>query len=91
MSAQRPSSSVVRHLIRNLIYPGKDIGVGGSTLAAAVIRLGLMDEYRLFVNPILVGGGTPFFPPLDGAAELELVETRTFGSRVVYLRYRRAG
>jgi dihydrofolate reductase len=50
-----------------------------------------MDEYRLFVNPILVGGGTPFFPPLDNPAELELVQTRTFGSRVVYVRYRRAG
>jgi dihydrofolate reductase len=50
-----------------------------------------MDEYRLFVNPILVGGGTPFFPLLDSPADLELVETRTFGSRVVYLRYRRAG
>jgi dihydrofolate reductase len=71
--------------------PGKDIGVGGATLAAGVIGLGLMDEYRLFVNPIVVGGGTPFFPPLDSPIDLDLVETRTFGSRVVYMRYRRAG
>ena len=49
--------------------------------------LGLVDEYRLFVRPVLVGGGTPFFPPLDAPQALELVETRTFGSKVVYLRY----
>jgi dihydrofolate reductase len=67
--------------------PGKDVGVGGATLAATLVRLGLVDEYRLFVRPVLVGGGTPFFPPLDGPQALELVETRTFGSKVVYLRY----
>jgi dihydrofolate reductase len=69
--------------------PGADLAVGGAGLAASCARLDLIDEYRLFVNPIVVGGGTPFFPGLDSALELELVETRTFGSRVVYLRYRR--
>lgn len=68
--------------------PGKDIGVGGAALASSLIRLGLIDEYRLFVNPVLVGGGTPFFPTLDQQLDLELVDMRTFGSRVVYLRYR---
>jgi dihydrofolate reductase len=67
--------------------PGKDVGVGGAALAATLVRLGLVDEYRLFVRPVLVGGGTPFFPPLDAPQALELVETRTFGSKVVYLRY----
>ncbi len=71
--------------------PGGEISVGGAGLAASAIRLGLVDEYHLFVNPIVVGGGTPFFPTLDAPIEIELVETRTFGSRVVYLRYRRAG
>ena len=47
-----------------------------------------MDEYHLFVNPIVVGGGTPFFPRLDAPIEVELAETRTFGSNAVYLRYR---
>jgi dihydrofolate reductase len=70
--------------------PGADLAVGGAGLAAACARLDLIDEYRLFVNPVVVGGGTPFFPALDSGLELELVETRTFGSRVVYLRYRRA-
>ena len=65
------------------------IAVGGAGLAAACAKLDLIDEYRLFVNPVIVGGGTPYFPALDDELALELVETRTFGSRVVYLRYRR--
>ena len=51
-------------------------------------KLGLIDEYRLFVSPVVLGGGTPYFPALDERINLELVETRTFGSRVVYVRYR---
>ena len=69
--------------------PGKDIGVGGAGLAGACMKKGLIDEWRLFVSPVLLGGGTPYFPTLDDRIGLELVETRTFGSRVVYLRYRR--
>ena len=69
--------------------PGGDLSVGGAGLAATCIELGLVDEYGLFVNPVVLGGGTPFFPPLEQRIELELVETRTFASRVVYLRYRR--
>src|SRR3954453_843009 len=61
--------------------------VGGAGLAASFARAGLIDDYRLFVSPVVLGGGTPFFPPLEQRVELELVETRTFGSRVVYLRY----
>lgn len=68
--------------------PGDDLSVGGAGLAATCIGLGLVDEYGLFVNPVVLGGGTPFFPPRAQRIELELVETRTFGSRVVYLRYR---
>ena len=70
--------------------PGKDIAVGGAGLASTCIELGLVDEYRLFVYPVVLGGGTPYFPALEERINLELVETRTFGSRVVYLRYRRA-
>jgi dihydrofolate reductase len=69
--------------------PGKDIAVGGAGLAGACLKLGLIDEWRLFVRPVLLGGGTPYFPALDARVDLELVETRTFGARVVYLRYRR--
>ena len=70
--------------------PGKDLAVGGAGLAATCIELGLVDEYRLFVSPVVLGAGTPFFPALDERVGLKLVETRTFGSRVVYVRYRRA-
>lgn len=70
--------------------PGGDIGVGGAGLAASCIELGLVDEYEMFVNPVVLGGGTPFFPPLQERIGLELVETRTFASRVVFLRYRQA-
>jgi len=69
--------------------PGGDLAVGGAGLAATFTQLGLIDEYRLFVSPVVLGGGTRFFAPLHDRIELELVETRTFGSRVVYMRYRR--
>ena len=69
---------------------GKDVAVGGAGLAASLSQLGLIDEYRLFVYPVVRGGGTPFFSELYEPIPLELIETRTFGSRVVYLRYRRA-
>lgn len=68
-----------------------EIAVGGATLAADLIRAGLVDEYRLFVNPVVLGAGTPFFPPLEKPIELELVETGDFGSSVTYLRYQVKG
>jgi dihydrofolate reductase len=67
----------------------KDVEVGGAGLAAAAIELGLVDELRMFRNPVVVGGGTPFLPPVTDEIALELIETRTFGSRVIYERYRR--
>ena len=69
--------------------PGEgDIAIGGATLAAEAAALGLIDEYRARVYPVLVGGGIPFFPQRERRVDLELVKTRTFSSRVVYLRYR---
>jgi dihydrofolate reductase len=64
-----------------------DIAIGGATLAAEAAALGLIDEYRARVHPVLVGGGIPFFPHRQRRVDLDLVETRTFSSRVVYLRY----
>jgi len=69
--------------------PGKDLAVGGAGLASTLIKLGLVDEYRLFVSPVVLGGGTPYFPALEERIDLQLVETQTFGSRVVYARWRR--
>src|SRR3954449_11498080 len=68
----------------------KGVSIGGAGLAAAAIELGLVDELRMFRNPVVVGGGTPFVPPVTESGRLDLIETRTFGSRVIYERYRRA-
>jgi len=69
--------------------PGKDLAVGGAGLASTLMKAGLIDECRLFFRPVVLGGGTRYFPALDERINLELVETQTFGSRVVYVRYRR--
>jgi dihydrofolate reductase len=69
--------------------PGEgDIAIGGATLAAEAAALDLIDEYRARVYPVLVGGGIPFFPQHERRVDLELIETRTLSSQVVYLRYR---
>ena len=68
----------------------KDIEIGGAGLAAAAIELGLVDELRMFRYPVVVGAGTPFLPPVTEDIALDLIETRTFGSRVIYERYGRA-
>jgi dihydrofolate reductase len=65
-----------------------EIAIGGATLAAEAAEMGLIDEYRAMVYPVLVGGGIPFFPRRERRVDLELVETRTFSSRFAYLRYR---
>ena len=69
----------------------KDVSVGGAGLAAAAIELGLVDELRMFRYPVVVGGGTPYLPPVTEDIRLDLIETRTFNSRVIYERYRRVG
>jgi dihydrofolate reductase len=65
------------------------VSIGGAGLAAGAVELGLVDELRIFRNPVVIGGGTPFLPPVGERVPLELVETRTFASGVVYERYRR--
>ena len=67
----------------------KDVEIGGAGLAAQAIEIGLVDELRMFRYPVVVGGGTPFLPPLTEDIRLDLIESRTFGSRVIYERYRR--
>ena len=64
-----------------------DISVGGPDLAAQAIKTGLVDEWHLFVTPIVVGGGTRFVPN-DVRLKLELVDERRFGNGAVYLHYR---
>jgi dihydrofolate reductase len=89
-NARLVRGGVAEEVARLKGQPGKDLAVGGAGLASTLIRLGLVDEYRLFVSPVVLGGGTRYFPALEERIKLELVDTRTFGSRVVYVRYRRA-
>jgi dihydrofolate reductase len=81
------SEGAAEEVARLKEQPGKDLAVGGAGLASTLIDL--IDEYRLFISPVVLGSGTPYFPALDERIGLELVETRTFGSRVVYVRYAR--
>ncbi|HEY7526031.1 MAG TPA: dihydrofolate reductase family protein [Candidatus Limnocylindria bacterium] len=67
-----------------------DLEIAGPTLAAAFIRAGLVDEYQLLVHPIVLGGGTPFFPPLVEPLRLRLVESRVVAGEVQLLAYRPA-
>jgi dihydrofolate reductase len=88
-NARLASGGVAEEIERLRAEPGEgDIAIGGATLAAQAAALGLIDEYRVRVYPVLVGGGIPYFAHHERRADLELVESRTFSSRVVYLRYR---
>jgi dihydrofolate reductase len=70
--------------------PGGDMAVGGADLADAFRRHDLIDEYRLYVNPVLLGRGRQLFAPADTPSDLRLVETHVFGNGVVLLRHARA-
>jgi dihydrofolate reductase len=88
-NARLASGGPAEEIERLRAEPGEgDIAIGGATLAAEAAALGLIDEYQIMVYPVLVGGGVPFFPRRERRVDLDLVETRTFSSRVVYLRYR---
>src|SRR4051795_251893 len=89
-NARLAAASVAEEAAAALAATDRDVAIGGAGLAAAAIELGLVDELRMFRIPVVVGGGTPFLPPVAGDIPLELIETRTFGSRVIYERYRRA-
>jgi dihydrofolate reductase len=88
-TARLASGGLAEEIERLRAEPGEgNIAIGGATLAAEAAALGLIDEYRARVYPVLVGGGIPYFPQRERRVDLELVETRTFSSKVVYLRYR---
>lgn len=69
--------------------PGKSISVGGAELAASLMELGLIDEYSVYIHPVILGGGKPMFPALREKIDLQLVGTQAFTSGVVLLSYRR--
>jgi dihydrofolate reductase len=89
-NARLASASLAEEVAAALDATDKDVAIAGAGLAAQAIELGLVDELRIFRNPIVVGGGTPFLPPVTEQIPLELIETRTFASRVIFERYGRA-
>ena len=89
-NARLAEASVAEEAAAALAATDKDVAIGGAGLAAAAIEVGLVDELRMFRHPVVVGGGTPFLPPVSDDVPLELIETKTFASRVIYERYRRA-
>lgn len=88
-NARLASGSLAEEIERLRFEPGVGaIAIGGAALAAEAAALGLIDEFRVMVYPVLVGGGISFFPRDGCGVDLALVETRVFSSEVVYLRYR---
>jgi dihydrofolate reductase len=90
------NTTVVRDVVPEEVMqlkaqPGGDLVVGGADLAATFMRLGLIDEYRVYVHPVLIGRGKPMFQPSDVRTGLRLAGTRVFGNGVVLLRYQRPG
>ena len=90
-NARLAEASVAEEVATALDATDKDVEIGGAGLAAQAFELGLVDELRMFRHPIVVGGGTPYLPPVTEDIRLDLIETRTFGSHVIYERYRRVG
>ncbi|MEU2511674.1 dihydrofolate reductase family protein [Streptomyces syringium] len=88
-NARLASGGLAQEIKRLRAEPGEgDIAIGGATLAAEAAALDLIDEYQAMVYPVLVGGGIPFFPRRERRVDLEVVQTRTFSSGVVYLHHR---
>ncbi len=90
-NARLAEASVAEEAAAALGATDKDVAIGGAGLAAAAIELGLVDELRVFRYPVVVGGGTAYLPPVTEDVRLDLIESRTFDSRVIYERYQRVG
>jgi dihydrofolate reductase len=80
--------NIIEEVNRLKAQPGGFLSVGGAGLAASFMQLGLIDEYWLYIHPVILGSGKPMFGELRDRINLQMVETHTFGSGVVLLRYR---
>lgn len=89
-NARLATGSVEDEVAAAVASTGQDVEIGGATLAAAAMAAGLVDEFHLFRAPVLLGGGTPYFPPLAARVPLELLGLRTFANGIVHEHYRRA-
>jgi dihydrofolate reductase len=88
------NTTVVRDVVPGQVMelkaqPGGDLALSGADLATTFMQHDLIDEYRLYVHPVLIGKGKPLFPRSEIRTSLQLAETRTFGNGVVLLRYQR--
>ena len=89
-----PNAELVRDVVpqevrARLAEVDGPVFVGGAVLAAAFAEHDLVDEYRLYVHPVLIGRGRPMFPRTDRRSSLRLLETRVFGNGVALLCYGR--
>jgi dihydrofolate reductase len=89
-NARLATGTVAEEVATALAATEKDIEIGGAGLAGQAVELGLVDEFRIFRYPVIIGGGTPLIPPVTDQIDLRLIETRTFNSRVIFERYARA-
>jgi dihydrofolate reductase len=88
-NARLAEGGLAEEIAAALAATDKDVEIGGAGLAGQAIELGLVDELGIFRYPVIVGGGTALLPPVTERIDLELIETRTFSSRVIFERYRR--
>jgi dihydrofolate reductase len=88
-NARLVRGNIADEVVKLKEQPGKDLSVAGAEIAATFTKLGLIDEYWLYVHPVVLGAGKPMFQQLRDKVTLKFVETRTFGSGVVLLRYQR--
>ena len=88
-NARLAEASLAEEAAGALDATDKHVSIGGAGLAADAVELDLVDELRMFRHPVVVGGGTPFLPPVTEEVAFELIETRTFGTPVIYERYGR--
>jgi len=82
------TENILEEIIKLKSKPGKDIWLyGGASLITTFINLGLVDEFRLSVHPVILGEGKPMFIDINKRVNLKMVNTRTFSSGVVQLIY----
>jgi dihydrofolate reductase len=88
------NTTIVREVVPDEVrelkeQPGGDLMLGGADLAETFLKHDLVDEYRLYLHPAIIGQGKRLFPPLESRIHVQLAETRVFGNGVVLLRYER--
>ncbi len=82
-SARLATQSLEEEVLELRQQPGKDILVGSRSLIISLLNLGLIDELRLMIHPVIAGGGLPLFDQIQGRKELQLINTKTFASGAV--------